>query len=80
VFWEAIADGLSSEDADVAAGVSSAVGTRWLREGGGMPTVSPAPLSSRFLSDQLLAGWDTIKPATEAGAQLADPDLRVRLA
>src|SRR5215218_7865958 len=38
-FWEAIA-----------AGASPAVGTRWFREGGGMPTVSPARLSGRFLS------------------------------
>src|SRR5215216_4809834 len=49
-FWEAIAGGLSSEESAVAAGVSPAVGTRWFREGGGMPTVSPAPLSGRFLS------------------------------
>src|SRR5919206_2622735 len=49
-FWMAIASGLPSEDAGVAAGVSPAVGTRWFREGGGMPTVSPAPLSGRFLS------------------------------
>jgi hypothetical protein len=46
-FWVAIASGLSSEDAGVAAGVSPAVGTRWFREGGGMPTVSRAPLSGR---------------------------------
>ena len=48
-FWEAIAGGLSSEEAGVSAGVSPAVGTRWFREGGGMPTVSRAPLSGRFL-------------------------------
>jgi IS30 family transposase len=49
-FWEAIAGGLSSEASAVAAGVSPAVGTRWFREGGGMPTVSPARLSGRLLS------------------------------
>jgi hypothetical protein len=49
-FWAAIADGLASEHAAVAAGVSPAVGVRWFREGGGMPSVSPAPLSGRFLS------------------------------
>src|SRR6266540_3070781 len=49
-FWLAIASGLSSEDAGVAAGVSPAVGSRWFREGGGMPTVSRAPLSGRYLS------------------------------
>jgi IS30 family transposase len=49
-FWWAIASGLSSEDAGVAAGVSPAVGSRWFREGGGMPTLSRAPLSGRYLS------------------------------
>ena len=49
-FWVAIARGSSSEDAGVAAGVSPAVGSRWFREGGGMPTVSRAPLSGRYLS------------------------------
>jgi IS30 family transposase len=49
-FWWAIARGSSSEDAGVAAGVSPAVGSRWFREGGGMPTLSRAPLSGRYLS------------------------------
>ncbi len=49
-FWEAIARGLSSEDAGVAAGVSPAVGTRWFRHAGGMPSISLAPVSGRYLS------------------------------
>jgi IS30 family transposase len=49
-FWSAIARGLSSEDAAAEAGVSAAVGVRWFREGGGMPTVSLAPASGRYLS------------------------------
>src|SRR5215204_2287598 len=49
-FWAAIAKGLTSEDAGVAAGISPAVGTRWFRESGGMRTVSQAPLSGRYLS------------------------------
>ncbi len=49
-FWAAIANGLTSEDAGVAAGISPAVGTRWFRQSGGMPTVSQAPLSGRYLS------------------------------
>ena len=49
-FWEAIARGLSSEEAGAVAGVSPAVGTRWFREAGGMPSVSPSPLSGRYLS------------------------------
>jgi IS30 family transposase len=53
-FWSAIAAGMSSEDAAVAAGVSQPVGTRWFRQAGG---ISPAmfrssakPLSGRYLS------------------------------
>lgn len=49
-FWEGIAEGLSSEEAGVAAGVSPAVGTRWFRESGGMAAVTTSPLSGRYLS------------------------------
>jgi len=49
-FWAAIARGLSSEDAAGEAGVSAAVAGRWFREGGGMPSISMAPLSGRYLS------------------------------
>jgi len=49
-FWDAIARGLSSEEAAIDSGISPAVGTRWFREAGGMPTISRAPLSQRYLS------------------------------
>lgn len=49
-FWRAIAAGVSSEDAAAEAGVSQAVGSRWFRDGGGMPPISLAPLSGRYLS------------------------------
>jgi IS30 family transposase len=49
-FWAAIARGLSSEAAAVRAGVSASVGVRWFREGGGMPSVTLAPASGRYLS------------------------------
>lgn len=49
-FWEGIAQGLSSEAAGMAAGVSPAVGTRWFRESGGMPPSYFTPLSGRYLS------------------------------
>ena len=42
-FWEAIARGVSSEDAAAVAGVSSAVGSRWFRQAGGMPPLSLGP-------------------------------------
>ncbi|MEV0699967.1 IS30 family transposase [Saccharopolyspora sp. NPDC050389] len=49
-FWAAIADGLSSEEAGIAAGVSPAVGSRWFRESGGMRPVDHTPPSGRYLS------------------------------
>jgi IS30 family transposase len=48
-FWEAIAEGASSEEAAAVAGVSGPVGVRWFREGGGMPSVSLAAPSARYL-------------------------------
>ena len=41
---------LSSEDAAVAAGVSPPVGSRWLRQSGGMPPITYASISGRYLS------------------------------
>ena len=53
-FWAAIASGMASEDAAVAAGVPPAIGTRWFRKAGGMPPAifgrSAKPLSGRYLS------------------------------
>src|SRR3954451_6979273 len=48
-FWDAIAAGVSSDRAGELAGVSGVVGVRWFREGGGMRSVSRAPLSGRYL-------------------------------
>ena len=49
-FWETIARGVSTEDAAVAGGISAAVGARWFRHAGGMPPISVAPLSGRYLT------------------------------
>ena len=49
-FWATIGRGLSSEDAAVEAGISPAIGGRWFRESGGMPSISMAPVSGRYLS------------------------------
>lgn len=53
-FWQAIARGLSSEDAAAIAGVSMAVGARWFRQCGGMPPSHLAPSApqptGRYLS------------------------------
>ena len=49
-FWEAIAGGVSSEDAAAGTGVSPAVGSRWFRQAGGMPPISLGSVSGRYLS------------------------------
>lgn len=49
-FWRAIARGASTEDAAVQVGVASALGTPWFRQAGGMPPISLAPHSGRYLS------------------------------
>ncbi|WP_162959037.1 IS30 family transposase [Micromonospora tulbaghiae] len=49
-FWRRIAEGLSSEEAAAACGVSQPVGGRWFRQGGGMPPLSLTPMSGRYLS------------------------------
>jgi transposase len=48
-FWRRIAEGLSSDDAAHAVGVSTAAGVRWFRERGGMPTFMLDPVSCRYL-------------------------------
>ena len=62
-FWRLIARGVSSGDAAVVVGVSTPVGSRWFRHGGGMPPMSLAVPSGRYLSfaereeiDHTLAG------------------------
>ena len=50
VFWGKVAEGLASEDAALACGVSGPVGSRWFRERGGMPSIQLGPLSGRYLS------------------------------
>src|SRR5258706_9012235 len=49
-FWRRIAAGMGSEDAAVSVGVSAPVGSRWFRHGGGMPPISLAEPSGRYLS------------------------------
>lgn len=49
-FWRKVAQGLTSEDAAIACGVSGPVGSRWFRDRGGMPLIQLAPMSGRYLS------------------------------
>jgi IS30 family transposase len=64
-FWGEIAKGVTTEDAAVAAGVSSPVGFRWFRQAGGMCPISLAPMSGRYLS---LAEREEIAIASARGA------------
>jgi IS30 family transposase len=50
LFWEAVAQGHSTEISAVMAGVSPAVGARWFRHGGGMPDVSLKATTGRYLT------------------------------
>lgn len=49
-FWVKIAEGMTSEDAAIACGVSAPVGTRWFRERDRMPSTQLSPPSGRYLS------------------------------
>ena len=49
-FWVKVAEGLSSEDAAIACGVSGPVGSRWFRQRGGMPSIGRGSSSGRYLS------------------------------
>ena len=74
---KAIARGLSSEDAAVSCGVSPPVGGRWFREGGGMPPISLAPRSARYLS---FAEREEIAILRAQGAGVRDIARRLRRA
>lgn len=50
LFWQAIAQGHSTEVCAAMAGVSPAVGARWFRHGGGMPDVSIKVATGRYLA------------------------------
>ena len=50
IFWRWIAEGLSTEEAAAATGVSSAVAVRWFRPSGGMPLLALSPASGRYMS------------------------------
>jgi transposase, IS30 family len=49
-FWREIAKGMLTEEAALAVGVSQAVGSRWFRHRGGMPSIDLGPLSGRYLT------------------------------
>ena len=50
LFWRFITLGHASEQAGIDVGMSPAVGGRWFRHGGGMPTLEPVEPSDRYLN------------------------------
>jgi IS30 family transposase len=50
LFWREVAAGLSTDAAAAAVGVAQTVGLKWFRNGGGMPTLSLAEPTARYLS------------------------------
>ena len=49
-FWRLIATGITSAEAALMVGVSVPVGSRWFRHAGGMPPISLAEPSDRYLT------------------------------
>jgi IS30 family transposase len=49
-FWNCIAEGMESDAAALACGVSQPLGPRWFRDAGGMPPIDLTPRSGRYLS------------------------------
>src|SRR5690348_8396307 len=49
-FWRQIATGMNSAEAALKVGVSVPVGTRWFRHAGGMPPISLAEPTGRYLT------------------------------
>src|SRR3954470_24666265 len=49
-FWRRIGQGLRTAEAAASVGVSEVIGGRWFREGGGMPPMTLAEPSGRYLS------------------------------
>lgn len=49
-FWQLIATGVTTVEASLAVGVSWPVGARWFRHAGGMPPISLAEPSGRYLT------------------------------
>ncbi|GHF77731.1 hypothetical protein GCM10017667_01280 [Streptomyces filamentosus] len=49
-FWRLIATGVTTAEASLAVGVSWPVGSRWFRHAGGMPPISLAEPTGRYLS------------------------------
>ena len=76
-FWREVAKGLLPEDAAAVVGVSPAAGTRWFRQGGGMPAIELSPLTGRYLSfaeREELANLDATERSGAVAERLKEAD------
>jgi hypothetical protein len=73
-FWKCIAEGMESEGAALACGMSQPLGPRWFREAGGMAPIELAPNSGRYLSfserEELALLWTQGHGVREIARQL----------
>lgn len=65
-FWRLIAQGMSTEDAAVAVGVSVPVGSRWFRHAGGM---TPLPLAGHLGPVSVVRGARGVVAAASPGSR-----------
>ena len=70
-FWAVIKTGVTNEAAAAAVGVSSAIGTRWFRHRGGMPTFMAVPIVGRYLSFAELGGVALVNSHSESVRDIA---------
>jgi hypothetical protein len=79
-FWRLIAEGKRTEEAALQIGVSTPVAVRWFRHAGGMPPLSLAEPTGRYLSFSereeiaLLKAQGTRRPCDRPAAQARSPD------
>lgn len=77
-FWRLIATGITTAEASLAVGVSVPVGMRWFRHAGGMPPISLAEPTGRYLTfeerEEIAILWATNKGVREIARALGrDP-------
>lgn len=77
-FWRLIATGITTAEAAVTVGVSVPVGMRWFRHAGGMPPISLAEPTGRYLTfeerEEIAILWATNKGVREIARALGrDP-------
>ena len=77
-FWTCVAQGMESEAAARACGVSQPLGPRWFRDAGGMPPIELTPGTAPYLSF-FIRHFKIVAPPPVARNDSSRPTLRARL-